>query len=166
MAGRDLVKVTFRKTQLDLLMERLEQEVESNKEVRETLESLKYYYERQSEDDVEGLEGKLDHAGRANQKRQALRRKEAFAKLLAKYSLYASAQEIFAIFLSKIEVTFQTKIEPQLGVKSITEIDCLIQEEIIDPIVDNAPGGVFSINHNNALGMVYWLSPHADYGHH
>lgn len=159
IVGRDKVTtILLRKTQLDQLMERLEKELESNKQVRETLEALKYYYERQSEDDIEGLERKLDHAGRAHQKGQALRRKEAFAKLLTKYSLYASAQEIFAILLSKIDVTFQTKIEPKLGSKSIEEIDCLIKEEILDPIVDDAPGGVFSINHNNALGMVYWLA--------
>jgi hypothetical protein len=160
VVARDkIVKVIApRKLQIEQYMEQLFQEVAENRRVKDTCDNLKYFFEKQSVDGIDGLENKLDHAGRGHQKKRALRRKELFAKLLDRYGFYSSAQSIFAILLAKIENDFETIVEPMLQEKSSDEIDLLVQDAIVTPLVQTAPAGVFSITHNDALGMVFWLA--------
>ncbi len=147
-----------RKTQFDQLMEKLESEIEDSIKVQKVLDSLQYYFEKHSDDGIEGLENKLDHSGRTIQKNKALKRKEYYAKLMDKWAHYGSAQEIFALLLAKIDVNFETNVEPYLGTHSAEEIDKLIKNHVIDPVVSEIGGGVFSINDAHVSRMVYWLA--------
>ena len=129
-----------------------------NAEVRNLVDNLQYYFQPFPYDDVIGLEAKLDHAGRADQKRQALRKKEAFSKLLAEWQAYPSAQEIIAYFLTKLEACFESQIVPVLGKASPEEIDSLIGEKMIEPVLAEMGCGPFMLNYLNVSGMVYWLA--------
>ncbi len=129
-----------------------------NAEVRNLVDNLQYYFQPFPYDDVIGLEAKLEHAGRAGQKRQALRKKEAFSKLLAEWQAYPSAQEIIAYFLTKLETCFESHIVPVLGNASPEEIDSLIGEKMIEPVLAEMGCGPFMLNYLNVSGMVYWLA--------
>ncbi len=160
--GRDKITnhnhFSERRSQVDGWLERLSEEMRDNHEVRDFVESLQYYFQPQPYDHVVGLEAKLDHAGRSTQKVSALRKKEAFAKLLAEWGAYPSAQEVIAYFLSKIETTFETEIVPLLPSESATVIDTMIRDKLIAPVLDEMGCGPFMLNYANVAGMVYWLA--------
>ena len=67
-------------------------------------------------------------------------------------------QEIFAYLLAKAEHEFTYIIRPQLCDKSKIEVNVLVRDRIIVPIIEECGATVFSINHSTAMGMVYWLA--------
>jgi len=160
--GRDKVTnhnhFAERRSQVDGWLERLADEMRENHEVRHFVESLQYYFQPQPYDDVVGLEAKLDHAGRSKQKVSALRKKEAFAKLLTEWGAYPSAQEVIAYFLSKIETSFETEVAPLLAFESPAVIDGMIRDKLITPVLHEMGCGPFMLNYANVAGMVYWLA--------
>lgn len=129
-----------------------------NYEFRDFVDSLQYYFQPNPYDTIIGLEAKLDHSGRSAQKRSALRRKEAFAKLLEDWKAYPSAQEIIAYFLTKIEACFESDIVPVLGSAPPDVVDALVKERLIDPVLGEMGSGPFMLNYLHVSGMVYWLA--------
>jgi len=140
------------------LMQRLANEIENKQHVRDLIESLQYYHNKPPTDGVDGLEAKLKKGGRAHRITIALRQKELFAKLLARFSLYESAQEIFALCLSKIEHEFNHCILFKLDTTNEEAIDALVTEKLVDPILENIGVGPFVLNPALVMGMVYWLA--------
>ena len=147
-----------RRTQIEGWLEKLATEMESDQQVQEMVESLQYYHEKFSEDGVEGLEAKLQHANRSEQLTVAIMRKEAFSKLLEKYSLYGSAQEIFAFLLSRIETLYEVEVMPYFETMGPAEIDNRIMEKVIEPVVAEIGTAPFMVNYTHVFGMVYWLA--------
>jgi hypothetical protein len=145
-------------TIIEQLLSRLQKEIEDNKQAREMIESLRHYYTRRAHDGVDGLEAKLKHAGRAHETFHALAKKELFVKLLEKWSLYASAQEILAHLLAKSEHAFTMYVLPQLSDLEEHEINAVIDAKIVEPIVSECGTSVFQMNHALAMGMLYWLA--------
>lgn len=143
---------------VEQLLLKLQHEIETSAEVRETIESLRHYYNRKSHDGVDGLEAKLEKAGRKHETFHAFEKKELFAKLLDKWSLYASAQEIFVHLLAKAEHEFTMSVLPQLSALKEHEINEVIGEKIVEPIVQECGTTVFQMNHGVAMGMMYWLA--------
>ena len=140
------------------LLEKLKVEVETNTQVKDTIDSLQHYYKRRAPDGVEGLEAKLIAGDRKSELYGALDKKEQFAKLLEKWSLYASAQEIFAYLLAKIETEFTMVIHPKIGEMEESEINQLVLDRIITPTVTECGCDVFTLNDGLVLGMLYWLA--------
>src|SRR5689334_3163188 len=120
MVGRDkLTHVTLdlrRSTgasKIEALKARLIAEMERDKHVGAIIEELQHYHtRRRAADGIEGLEAKLAAAHRQTELLDAMEQKERFAKLLMKWSLYASAQEIFVHLLSLAVHEFQMSIQP------------------------------------------------------
>jgi len=159
--GRDKitnVHVIPRRTQIEGWIERLAEELRDNVEVRDFVESLQYYLQPSPSDGVVGLEAKLDHAGRSSQKGSALRKKEAFAKLLEAWRSYPAAQEIIAYFLTKIEASFEAEILPHLRCTTPDDIDILVTSKLVEPILAEMGCGPFMLNYVHVSGMVYWLA--------
>ena len=98
---------------IEQLLQKLQTEIEQNAEARETIESLRNFYNKKSVDGIDGLEAKLKAGGREHETIQALEKKEIFAKALERWSLYASAQEIFVHLLAKAEHEFIQIVFPQ-----------------------------------------------------
>ena len=140
------------------LLKKLQKEVETNAEVRHTIEALAHFQTRQSSDGIDGLEAKLEAAGRIDEQRTALEKKEMFVKLLEQWSLYASAQEIFAHLLAKAEFEFTYFIQPQLNELTRVQINEMIGHRVVEPTVETCGSSIFAINHGTAMGMVYWLA--------
>lgn len=149
---------TPKPTKLELLKERLIQEVKDGAQCAELIEQLKNYQKPVVLDGVVGLEAKLQVSGRSAQLMTALEMKEQFSKLLDKWSLYGSAQEIFAHLLAMTHYKYTHQIFPQIGALDNVSIDELIDQKIVSPAIDEVGIDVFSLDHQTAMGMVYWLA--------
>lgn len=159
--GRDKitnVHYSERRSQIDGWLNKLTEEMKGSVEARELVENLQYFFRASPYDGIVGLEAKLDHAGRSAQKRSALRKKEAFSKLLEEWRAYPAAQEIIAYFLAKMEFSFETNVVPLLGTASIEEIDNSIREHLIESVLEEMGCGPFMLNYLNVSGMIYWLA--------
>lgn len=159
--GRDKVTnnhYSERKSQIDGWLDKLAAELRDDVKIQTFVDSLQYYFQQMPYDDVIGLEAKLEKSGRESQKMSALRKKEAFSKLLAQWQAYPAAQEIIAYFLAKVEAAFESSVIPILATASITDIDDVVKRELIDPVLGEMGCGPFMLNHNNVAGMVYWLA--------
>ena len=143
---------------VDTLLEKLQAEIDENVETRQKIESLLYYYEKKSIDGIDGLEEKLKAGGREDETFFALEKKELFAKTLERWSLYASAQEIFVYLLAKVDHEFSMHIHPQVGTLPSHEINEIVTQKIIEPVVAECGATIFKMNHALAMGMIYWLA--------
>jgi hypothetical protein len=163
IVGRDKVEnhyypATSAPGVIDQLLQKLQHEIANNVHVRDTVEALAHFHNRRSHDGIDGLEAKLNAAGRSGEYFEAIEKKELFAKLLERWSLYASAQEIFAYLLAKAEYEFTYVVRPQLGTLSEVGLNELVRDQIVVPTVEECGSTVFTINHSTAMGMVYWLA--------
>jgi vacuolar-type H+-ATPase subunit I/STV1 len=140
------------------LLEKLQAEIDKNEKVRHTVEALAHFQSRRSHDGIDGLEAKLKAGHRTDEYLSALEKKELFAKLLEKWSLYASAQEIFAFLLAKAEYEFNYFIYPQILELDQIGVNQLLNDRIIIPTIADCGSRVFVLNHSVAMGMVYWLA--------
>lgn len=159
--GRDKISnhhYSERKTQIDGWLEKLADELRDDVKVKNFVDNLQYYFQQMPYDDVIGLEAKLVKAGRENQRISALRKKEAFSKLLAEWQAYPAAQEIIAYFLARVEAAFENSIIPVLGTADASQIDDIVKRELIEPVLSEMGCGPFVLNHNNVAGMIYWLA--------
>lgn len=163
VVGRDKIENHFyphasKESKLDKLKARLQAEIASEQTLNGLIDRLKSYQPIVPEDGVVGLEAKLERAGRSAQKIAALRMKERFVKLLERWSLYASAQEIFVHVLALAEMRFAQYVSPQVGVLGSIELDEIVEERILNPIVEDIGIEVFTMDHAEAMGLVYWLA--------
>jgi hypothetical protein len=164
IVGRDKIEThvhagTPRKLNVvEELLQKLQAEIEHNAEVRHTVDALARFHVQHSPDGIIGLEAKLKVAGRSGEYLEALEQKEYFAKLLERWSLYASAQEIFAYLLAQAEFEFKKFILPQIEVVSEIELNQLIKERIVIPTIEQCGANIFTFNHATVMGMLYWLA--------
>lgn len=164
IAGRDNVTVTHNYATpraagiVEQLLERLAEEIKQNQKVRDTIERLRRFHVPRAHDGVAGLEAKLKASGREATYIDAIEMKEMFAKLLERWSLYASAQEIFVHLLARAERQFNDLILPQVQKLDVVGVNKLMNDLIVEPTVGECGASVFQIDHNTAMGMIYWLA--------
>jgi hypothetical protein len=163
IVARDKVEKYYYSTAAPLgvvekLLQKLQAEVAQDEKCRDLIESLARYYIERSHDGIKGLKDKLDAADRSSEYVDALEKKEMFAKLLEKWSLYVSAQEIFVYLLARAEHEFNYIIYPQIKDLKPFEVNELITDKIVAPTVEECGDTVFMINHGTAMGMIYWLA--------
>lgn len=137
---------------------RLAEEMSNNEQFKERLESLQFFFERVSHDGVNGLEAKLSAASRQSEIDRAVRMKEMFVMIMTKYSYFYSAQMILAHLLAIAEDEFRCHIEPSLGYVAQNQIDSLIRDKIVNPIVEKAGSCPLQVTRAVANGLVYWLA--------
>jgi hypothetical protein len=161
VVGRDKIEQHFHPGSAGIveeLLRKLDAEVAKNEKVKETIETLAYYYNRRSVDGVEGLEAKLKAGNRTSEIMSAFEKKELFAKLLEKWALYTSAQKIMAYLLARAEHEFNYNIHPHINATNVGHINKLVTDKIVEPIVSECGHTVFGITHAVAMGIVYWLA--------
>ena len=163
VVGRDKIEnhhhtILPPKGMIERLLQKLNKQVEDNEETLETIAELARYHRKRSVDGIEGLEAKLIAAGKSSSYLDAIEKKEMFVKLLERWSLYHSAQLIFVHFLAKADLEFNNVIYPDIPNKTESEINALVIDRIINPIVEECGYDVIEMSHNVVLGMVYWLA--------
>lgn len=122
------------------------------------MDRLKRFYSQRAYDGVVGLKAKLEKSGRDGSYIDAIEMKEMFAKLLERWSLYPSAQQIFVYLLARAERQFVDIILPQAHELKIAQINTLMSDLIVEPTVQECGASVFEVDHNTAMGMIYWLA--------
>ncbi|AEO47302.1 ABC-three component system protein [Rhodospirillum rubrum] len=158
IAGRDYNHFEARKSVVEKLLLKLKQQYECNEQTQITIDELARYHTRRTTDGINGLEAKLRASGRLDYYDDAIEKKEMFAKLLERWSLYSSAQQIFVHILARAENEFTQVIYRQIPQRTPEEINALVIDRIVNPIVDECGGELISVNHNIVQGMVYWLA--------
>ncbi len=157
--GRDKkVTVEAPKSMVEKLLHRLKQQYDASEQTKITIDELARYHGRRAQDGIEGLENKLQAANMSHYYDEAIEKKEMFAKLLERWSLYSSAQSIFVHILAKTENEFSHVIYPQIPRLSEHEMNAMIMDRIVNPIVEECNSELMIISHNIVLGMVYWLA--------
>lgn len=162
MAGRDIINTTINNAvasgHVEALLVKLKKQIEDDDQARETIDELTRYHSRKAADGVVGLEAKLEAANLSHTYLEAIEQKEMFVKLLERYALYSSAQQIFAHFLSKAENRFKYVIHPEVCKRTESEINSMIIANIVDPIIEECGSDVFTMSYDHVFGMVYWLA--------
>lgn len=145
---------------INKLVDELRAAIKDDEEAKRTVDNLQIYKrDGQTGDGVVGLEGKLKVVGRGGELEGALDQKQLFVELLEKWSYYASAQEIFAHLLARMRRCFNTKILPYIPDSAASDIDALVDSEVVEPILDECSQiPQFTVNSDVALGMYYWLA--------
>jgi len=164
-AGGDIVggdKVTTYsnapKGKIERLLAKLQGQYDGDEETQTIIDELARYHSKRASDGIFGLEDKLNAAGKGHCYEDAIEKKEMFAKLLQKWSMYSSAQMIFSHILAKAEIEFTHVIYPQIPTKPEAEINALVIERIVNPIVEECGDDLLVVDHNLVQGMVYWLA--------
>lgn len=143
---------------VEQLLNKLQHEISENVQVMHTVSNLMHFEKGLVEDGIIGLDAKLRSAGREDEILSALEKKEQFAKLLEEWSMYASAQEIFAYLLAQAEYRFRRHVKPLLADADRQDVDDIITNQIVEPTIEQCGASVFVINHSTAMGMFYWLA--------
>lgn len=147
------------KTKVENLLEKLQAEIEGDIQAKQLIDDLQFYHNRYSVDGIDGLENKLRHCGEDEEIiLKAMMKKEAFNKKLEKFTHYNSAQEIFALLLSKVDALFEAEIYGLIGNTSSDEIKKLTKEKVVDPVMGELSDDIMGINYNHVSGMIYWLA--------
>ena len=158
IVGRDYNNFEAKRSVVEKLLLKLQQQYQCSEQTQTTIDELARYHTRRATDGIEGLEAKLKASGRIDSWDEAIEKKEMFAKLLERWSLYSSAQQIFVHILARAENEFTQVIYGQIPQKTQEEINALVIERIVNPIVEECGGELMSVNHNLVQGMVYWLA--------
>lgn len=158
IAGRDNNIYEAKKGVIEKLLLKLKDQYDCNEKTQTTIDELARYHIRRAPDGIDGLEAKLKASDRFHYYDDAIEKKEMFAKLLERWSLYSSAQQIFVHILAKAENEFTQVIYGQIPQRTAEEINALVIDRIVNPIVDECGGELMSVNHNLVQGMVYWLA--------
>jgi len=143
---------------IEALINRLREEMANKVEIQHTMESLSRFERRVAADEVVGLRAKLQTGGRASEYNFAINDKEDFTKLLVRMQRYGAAQEILGLILAEIDFKHRNIIEPRIGELNKTQINKLVEVEIIRPIIEQLDVTEFGMTHSMAMGMIYWLA--------
>lgn len=161
MVAGDKITKTYHsapRSKIEKLLHKLQEQYDGDHETQSIIDELARYHIRRAVDGIDGLEAKLEAAGKSHIYDDAIEKKEMFAKLLQNWTMYSSAQLIFVHILAKAEVEFSEVIYPQIPEKSEADINKLVIDRIVNPIVEECGGDLLAIDYNLVQGMVYWLA--------
>jgi hypothetical protein len=148
-------------SKLSELKNKLQIEIDQNNLFHDVCQQLQRYKRSvPPRDGVIGLEAKLRAAGREVEIEDALEQKEMFAKILEEWSHYAAAQEIFVHMAAIAVHEFKQIVRPQLLDLPIVEINEIISERIIYPLVNQLGIAPLSLDPELVMGLFYWLAEH------
>lgn len=167
LAGRDIHKPTTYnigkktfegKSQLDILYAKLEDEKNHCPEFNEIIEELLHFKEYAKNEEVIGLETKLENGNRLAYLRFAEQAKDKFTRKLLKNEYSETAQSIYAFLLAKVYTSFQIHIYPQIDKHPEDYINHLIDACIIKPLEELLGANILRIFEDEIYGMIYFLT--------
>lgn len=146
------------KNVISSLISKLEKEIADDVQRSGWIDGLVCFEEPLKVDHVDGLEAKLEAAGMSDRRITAFRQKEMFAKFLEKRALYDAAQQLLALCLHRIWADFDAYVHPSCGSVRCADLNKIIHEKVITPVVGEYGCTAFPLNHSLVLGMTYWLA--------
>jgi len=166
-AGRDINKKitniiesrSSKITPMSKLIEKFKYEYENNIQFRQTVEKLEHFSQQADDGEVVGLEAKLEDGNQLDLLKFAQKTKEIFAKKLAKYQFYESAQKIHASLLAEVYSRFYRNVYPAIQQKLPQEvIQDLIQQKVIEPVQELLEENILELYADEINGMLYFLT--------
>lgn len=165
MVGRDdkslNVTTTYSKSAyIEELYQKFQEEMTKDPELKSLCEELDYLNTPMQNETVVGLESKLTAAGRQSIVLYATELKEAFFKKLMKTAQYSLvAQDVNVYILTKIKRTFILEIfELIVAKESHTQIQMLIADRIIKPVMADLGINLFKYTEEDVMGMIFYLT--------
>ncbi|WP_162653304.1 ABC-three component system protein [Lentilitoribacter sp. Alg239-R112] len=144
------------------LLQRLSSEInqEQKKSLERFLGDLYLYVQKRDQADDDDLETKLVSANRTMEIKNAEQSLESFVMLLEQYQYFPSGQKLFGFFLGRIHDVFCHQILNRINSLNDSDIDRIIQTEIIDQTITDMGEGFehFTLTHKHVRGMVYYLA--------
>lgn len=161
-SGRSHGLVEVRQSQVAQLLRRMDEEMRNNQRFNGYIDQLQYLVTNRDDSELKGLSEKLAAVGRSDEIGIAERDLLWFEMQLDKLTHYQSAQKIFFYFLSRILHVFETKIMPSNFNLSRSEVEQIIEDEIIKPTMtemDEVGGHEhLMITPSEIKGMINWLA--------
>ncbi|AUR04581.1 hypothetical protein PhaeoP72_02629 [Phaeobacter inhibens] len=144
------------------LVQRIEDEMREQKFYNGYIDKLQYLITNREDSELKGLREKLEAVSRGDEWEIAERDLLAFEQMLEKYTHYQSAQMLFVRLLMRIMKVFETKIMPSSFTLSRRKVNEIIQEDIIQPTLDdidsaNGRADLF-MDEGDIYGMINWLA--------
>jgi hypothetical protein len=141
------------------LLDKLRLEREGQQTIRHTIDQLLHYQMPVDSGPVQGVEQKLDKAGRSDELVEASRLKEQFTKQIAKHWMYESAQLIFAHVLGLTRDRFVAEVLPAIDRgASRTEIDAIVVTRVIDQVAAELGPNELEMLRTDIRGMLFFLT--------
>lgn len=141
---------------------RLNEEINNDIRLQKKLDDIKCYRTKMRH--TIGLEAKLKDGGFSQSAIEKARRlKMFFAKKSMRFQYYESAQRIDIYLFAKICHRFDTYILPNIESQPLSEINQMVYEMVVRPIVDeiNANGSCdrhLCYTEDDIFGMLYYLT--------
>lgn len=141
---------------------RLNEEINNDIRLQKKLDDIKCYRTKMRH--TIGLEAKLKDGGFSQSAiNKARRLKMYFAKKSMRFQYYESAQRIDIYLFAKICHRFDTYILPNIESQPLSEINQMVYEMVVRPIVDeiNANGSCdrhLCYTEDDIFGMLYYLT--------
>lgn len=141
---------------------RLNEEINNDIRLQKKLDDIKCYRTKMRH--TIGLEAKLKDGGFSQSAiNKARRLKMFFAKKSMRFQYYESAQRIDIYLFAKICHRFDTYILPNIESQPLSEINQMVYEMVVRPIVDeiNANGSCdrhLCYTEDDIFGMLYYLT--------
>jgi hypothetical protein len=143
----------------ELILEH-EQEILADPSYKEFSEKLNNFLNRTVENELRDLQQKLEDGERDFLVDYAMEQKESVTKKIMSYSHFTTAQEIYTFILANMRVTFLHQIAPKIKSFKFAayEIDDLVVQQIIEPILISLEGCSLVIDKDELYGLLYILT--------
>ncbi|WP_216838380.1 ABC-three component system protein [Vibrio atypicus] len=137
-----------------------EQEIQKDELYKEFSSQLNNFLERKVEGKLRDLGQKLTDGNRDYLLDYAMDVKERVSKKIMQFSHYRSAQELYTYILTNIRTTFLHEISPRIksGEFKVYEINDLVEEKIIQPVLESVHGCSLNIDKDELYGLLYILT--------
>lgn len=117
------------------------------------------YYTQQAESDRRSLEEKLNDSGRGHSIESAKRKKERFSMTLQRHIAQPAAVARYTRLMSDIESRFSRHVTRAIAeAKSEKDVDTTIQDEVVQPCVENHSTKEAEITSALVDGGLYYLA--------
>jgi hypothetical protein len=164
IAGRDSITIEAParpENALARLFRRLKEEATDDQSLTAYIKELEIFTRHVEKEEIIGLEGKLQAAGRDDQLDMAMAMKEMIFSQLRDNIFSPTFQQIYATLLGKVFEEFETWVKPAIMAgKSRQEIDEIVNLKIIHPIMGEIEscGDYGGVTPQTIRGMIYFLT--------
>ena len=162
VAGGDIQKTYFNNqyaddSHLNHLYSQLSSEIKENLKIEDICEILEDFIAT-DEDEVIGLEQKLEDGGMQSQYGYARESKESYVKNLTRYSMYETAQCIHAYCLSKVQSGYVSDVLPHLQSTPSGEKFRLMRKAVLDALEAKMGRNPLRLYSKEIDGMAFFLT--------
>lgn len=147
------------KGHIDVLNERYKAESGNAEGLSGFICELQHFWNRATDPDIRGLAAKLRESERSDIIHAGEVLKEKATMKIVKYQTSPSAQEIFVWALTEMYGRYLLEVTPRIQAGlGRPEIDTLINEKVIDPVLQGLGENVLHLYRDEIIGLMFFLA--------